>query len=82
MLYKKIILFTFHFIILTYSFSENLNYQVGVEDTNNYPHYQYYNGQYIGFASEVLDKFISSQNCKYRDIPYRKYFKSKRNTNI
>lgn len=52
------------------------SFVVGVEETQYYPQYTYENGQYGGFAREVLDAFAADRNHKftYKPLPVVRLF--------
>lgn len=53
-------------------------YVVGVEALNYYPHYSNADGEFSGFARDVLDAFAHSQGYRfdYRPLPVARLYKS------
>ncbi|MFZ6741983.1 substrate-binding periplasmic protein [Undibacterium sp. JH2W] len=51
-------------------------YVIGVEDLEYYPQYSHKDGQYIGFARELLDAFAKSKGYKfeYKILPLNRLF--------
>ncbi len=50
------------------------SYTVGVENIDYYPHYAVRNGQYVGYARDVLDRFsaVSGHQFKYVILPVKR----------
>lgn len=53
-----------------YGFAEEKKYVVGVEDTSYYPHYAVKNGEYIGFARDLLDSFAKKHGYRFSYKPF------------
>jgi polar amino acid transport system substrate-binding protein len=59
-------------LTLTDAIADNL--VIGVETTQYYPQYQYKNGEYIGYARDVLDLFAknSGHTFSYKALPIKR----------
>lgn len=53
-------------------------FKIGVEDLKYYPHYNNVDGEYGGFAREILDAFATSKGYKfvYKTTPIKRLFKN------
>ncbi len=56
-------------MVSEYSFAQEKKYVVGVEDTSYYPHYEVRNGEYTGFARDILDAFAKKYGYSFSYSP-------------
>ncbi len=64
------------FMAICATAQEQQTYIVGVEDITYYPHYNYEDNQYTGFARGILDAFAEDTGIQliYRPFPIRRLF--------
>lgn len=65
-------------LLISFSLKAQTVYQIGVEDIPYLPFYETKNGQYQGYAKELMDAFAKDEGIKfeYVSLPVKRLFKN------